>query len=99
MDANRWNASTPIAFLIGMGIGAGLGLLFAPKSGQKTRRDIAKTVKKGMAGIADIADQGAELGADIGHRAKETFENAKEQVQQAADAGGEAYKRVKKALA
>ena len=29
-------------FLLGAGLGVGLGLLFAPKSGKETRKDLAK---------------------------------------------------------
>lgn len=33
-------------FLVGMGIGAGLGILFAPKSGKETREDLKKMLEK-----------------------------------------------------
>ena len=33
-------------FLIGAGIGLGLGLLFAPKSGKETRQDLAKKINE-----------------------------------------------------
>ena len=33
-------------FLVGMGIGVGLGILFAPKSGKETREDLKKMLEK-----------------------------------------------------
>ena len=33
-------------FLLGAGIGLGLGLLFAPKSGKETREDLGKAIEE-----------------------------------------------------
>jgi len=33
-------------FLLGLGIGAGLGILFAPKSGAETRRELGEKIKE-----------------------------------------------------
>lgn len=41
-------------FVAGAAIGAGLGILFAPKSGKETREDISKKLK-------EIADQAKEI--------------------------------------
>ena len=43
------NASTKLTYLlVGGGIGAILALLFAPKSGQELRGDIADVTRKGV---------------------------------------------------
>jgi gas vesicle protein len=39
------------AFLIGLGLGVGLGVLFAPKSGEKTRNALQERAQ-GLAGSA-----------------------------------------------
>ena len=33
-------------FLLGAGVGIGLGLLFAPQTGEKTRKDLSKKVQE-----------------------------------------------------
>ena len=73
------NAAT--IFIVGIGVGAALGLLFAPKSGKETRDDIARTVKEG---IDEIADQGKKLK----RRARQTYGDAKDQIQDISYAAG-----------
>jgi gas vesicle protein len=60
--------STRLAYLlIGGGIGAVLALLFAPKSGQELRGDIADVTRKGI-------DRTRETATQIGSRAGEYYE-------------------------
>jgi gas vesicle protein len=71
--------------LIGGGIGAILALLFAPKSGQELRSDIADATRKGI-------DRSREAAQQLGERAGEyydaTRERASELYSQAADRVG-----------
>jgi gas vesicle protein len=53
--------------LIGGGIGAILALLFAPKSGQELRGDIADATRKGI-------DRSRETASQLGNRAGEYYE-------------------------
>lgn len=41
-------------FLAGIGIGAGLGILFAPKSGAETRRDLKKKIDEFVEALKDV---------------------------------------------
>ena len=41
-------------FLLGAGIGLGLGLLFAPQAGSKTREELGKKTKELMAKAKEI---------------------------------------------
>lgn len=41
-------------FLAGIGIGAGLGILFAPKSGAETRRDLKKKLDEFVDALKDV---------------------------------------------
>ena len=57
--------------LIGGGIGAILALLFAPKSGQELRGDIADATRKGI-------DRSREAAQQLGDRAGEYYEATRE---------------------
>jgi gas vesicle protein len=62
------NISTRLTYLlIGGGIGAILALLFAPKSGQELRSDIADATRKGV-------DRSREAAQQLGDRAGEYYE-------------------------
>jgi len=77
MAGNSWQ-HTASAFLIGLGVGAGLGLLFAPKSGERTRDDIANAVNDG---VDSVIAQGKRLR----RRAQSTFDQAKTQIRDVAE--------------
>ena len=65
-------AMTKLTYLIiGGGIGAILALLFAPKSGQELREDIADVTRKGL-------EKGREAAGQIGEYAGEYYEVAKD---------------------
>ncbi|HEX8140839.1 MAG TPA: YtxH domain-containing protein [Pyrinomonadaceae bacterium] len=62
------DVSTRLTYLlIGGGIGAIIALLFAPKSGQELRGDIADATRKGI-------DRSRETASQIGARAGEYYE-------------------------
>ena len=57
-------------FLAGVGIGAGLGLLFAPKSGEETRRSLKKKIDELISEIKkidviEVKDEFLAKGEDI----------------------------------
>ncbi|MEO6589202.1 MAG: YtxH domain-containing protein [Pyrinomonadaceae bacterium] len=65
-------AGTKLTYLlIGGGIGAILALLFAPKSGEELRGDIADVTRKGI-------EKGKETAAVVGERAGEYYEVSRE---------------------
>lgn len=77
------NASTKLTYLlIGGGIGAVLALLFAPKSGQELREDIAVATKKGIEKGKETANQIQEAAEDYyevtRERAGEIYTTAQE---------------------
>ena len=77
------SASTKLTYLlIGGGIGAILALLFAPKSGQELREDIADATKKGIEKGKETAGQLQEAAGDYyevtRERASELYETAQE---------------------
>src|SRR5438132_1225413 len=65
------NISTRLTFfLVGAGIGAVLALLFAPKSGEELRNDIADATRKGI-------DKSREAAQQLGNRANEYYDTAR----------------------
>ena len=75
-------------FLAGAVIGAGVALLFAPKSGKDTRRYIGETSKEGQKAMEasgkELMDRGKELyerGKKIADDAAELFERGRKLVQ------------------
>lgn len=52
------SVGTSITFLlIGLGVGASLGLLFAPKSGRQMRRDLRRSYEDALDTISDWTDE------------------------------------------
>lgn len=72
MGNDNDNISTRLTYLlIGGGIGAVIALLFAPKSGQELRGDIADATRKGI-------DKSRETAQHLGERAGEYYESTRE---------------------
>jgi gas vesicle protein len=66
------SVSTRLTYLlIGGGIGAVIALLFAPKSGQELRGDLADATRKGI-------DRSREAAQQLGDRAGEYYESTRE---------------------
>ena len=61
--------------LIGALIGAGVALLFAPKSGEETRDDIKRGARRAQNKVRDVADQVTDQVVD-------TFEGARARVEE-----------------
>ena len=67
------SAGTAVAFLlIGLGVGAALGLLLAPKAGRQIRRDLRRSYEDALETISDWTDEAkdrfdeaVEKGADF----------------------------------
>jgi gas vesicle protein len=81
---------TILTFAVGAGIGAAVALLFAPKSGEELRGDIAD-------GVNDGVNQVRSTGKDLKRRAQRVVDMAKDQVQDAIEAGDNAYNQAKRA--
>jgi gas vesicle protein len=77
------NISTRLTFfLVGAGIGAVLALLFAPKSGEELRNDIADATRKGI-------DKSREAAQQIGTKAGEYYDTTKQKAGQYYDTARE----------
>ncbi|MEC4003547.1 YtxH domain-containing protein [Flavobacterium sp. SUN052] len=69
------NSNGALALLVGAAIGVGVGILFAPDKGSKTREKIKE-------GFDDFKDQAKSKWDNIEEQAKEKFTNGKEDLKQ-----------------
>ena len=91
------NISTRLTyFLVGAGIGAVLALLFAPKSGEELRNDIADATRKGI-------DKSREAAQQLGVKANEYYETGKQKAGEyydtARETAGEYYEATRERAA
>lgn len=82
-------------FLVGIGIGAVLGILFAPKSGEDTREFLGKRADEGREYAQRKARELRERADELLNHSDEVVKNSKEKLSAALDAGKEAYQREK----
>jgi len=82
-------------FLVGLGIGSLLGILFAPKSGEETREYLSQKAKEGSEYAQKKARELMERAGDLVERGKEELTEVKEQITAAVDVGRETYEREK----
>jgi gas vesicle protein len=83
-------------FLVGLGVGTLLGILFAPKSGEETREYLRDKADEGREFAQKKARELRERAEELSERARDTVERQKDQITSAIDAGTEAYQRAKK---
>jgi gas vesicle protein len=85
--SNRNNSVTVGALMLVAGgiIGAGVALLYAPQSGEKTRKGIGRIAKKArrrsaeaVEAVEDFSDHVADMADAVGERASEILEKGKD---------------------
>ncbi len=87
---NRDDATRTIfTFILGIAVGAVVTLLFAPKSGEELRTDLAEV-------LSEAVDRVNKTGKSLKRRGKVLVNLAKDKVQDAVEAGDEAYRQAKK---
>jgi len=90
MANQRSWSNTLTTFAVGVGIGALVGLLFAPASGKKTRSYITRTAKHGL-------DDAASAGKRWSRLAQDTVDDVKSSVAGVLEAGQKAYRTARDA--
>lgn len=60
-DKNRWILGTLAGLAVGLGVGAVLGLLYAPEKGKKTRREIVKRAERLGDRASDVLESAEDL--------------------------------------
>jgi gas vesicle protein len=80
-------------FLVGLGLGSLLGLLFAPKSGEETRDYLSAKADEGRDFAQKKAQELRVRAEDLLQRSKEVVGRQKDAISSAVEAGKETYKR------
>jgi gas vesicle protein len=89
-----------ISFITGLGVGAAVALLFAPRSGEETREQISDSAQQGRryarkrvrdlrAAASGAIDRGRDIldrGSDVLDRGKDILDRGKDLVDRGADA-------------
>jgi gas vesicle protein len=84
-------------FIVGLGIGALLGILFAPKSGDETRDYLSGRADEGREYAQKKARELRERAEDLIERSKDIMSRQKDAISSAVEAGKETYKKETKA--
>jgi gas vesicle protein len=72
------NGSNILWFVAGGAIGAGIALLYAPKSGRETRRLISRKAERGRLFVVDT-------GKDVFERGREIYEHGRKIAEEASE--------------
>jgi gas vesicle protein len=91
------NAGSKISyFLVGLGLGALVGVLFAPKSGEETRDLLSQKAEEGRDYAQRKARELRERADELIERSKDVANRKKDSLSAAVEAGREAYLRESK---
>jgi gas vesicle protein len=61
MEEGRSTGSVLLAFAVGALAGAAIALLYAPASGEETRRRLARKAREGREGLTAAVEKGREV--------------------------------------
>ena len=88
-------ASKIAFFMAGMGLGAVVALLFAPRSGKETRDFIAQKAEESRDYVSSKGREFRKQAEDAVDKAKDVVAKQKEQLSAALEAGKQAYQEEK----
>jgi len=80
-------------FLAGLGLGAVIGVLYAPKSGAETRQDILNAADEGRDFVTNRARQARDQASQWVDRGRDILTQQRDNVASAVRAGKEAYRQ------
>jgi gas vesicle protein len=78
-------------FLAGLGVGALVGVLYAPSSGSEIRESLRSKADEGREFVKERARKAREQATDLVDRGREVAKQQKEQFKSAYEAGRQAY--------
>jgi gas vesicle protein len=82
-------------FLAGLGVGAAIGVLYAPKSGRETRESILAAASEGREVVNEHARKYRDQATEWAEKGKETIAQQKENLRSAFEAGRQAYREAR----
>jgi gas vesicle protein len=86
------NGNTFVWFLAGLGLGALVGVLYAPKPGHETREAIRDGALEGRDYVTTRARQAREQASTWVERGRDVVNQQRDQIRQAFEAGRQAYR-------
>jgi gas vesicle protein len=79
-------------FLAGLGIGAAVGILYAPKSGDELRQQLREAAEDGTNTVRQRARQAREHAGTWAEKGRDYLNQQRDQIRSAVDAGRQAYR-------
>lgn len=79
-------------FLAGLGIGAAVGLLYAPKAGDEMRQQLREVAEESRNTVKERARQAKEQAGTWTDKGRDYLSQQKEQIRSAYEAGRQAYR-------
>ncbi len=79
-------------FLAGLGIGAAVGILYAPKSGDEMRQQLREVAEDSSNQVRERARQAREQAGTWAEKGRDYLNQQKEQIRSAYEAGRQAYR-------
>jgi len=86
-------------FLLGIGIGTALGILFAPKTGPETREFLLTKADDGKEFLKKKSDELRDTATGLVDRGKQAIQRQRDNLTTAVEAGKQAYKEATAAQA
>lgn len=79
-------------FLTGLGIGAAIGVLYAPRPGRETRETLVNKAEEGRNLVVERAQRAREQANDWVDKGRDVLNQQKDQFKSAYEAGRQAYR-------
>ena len=78
------SGETVVAFLVGIAVGASVGLLMAPQSGERTRRQIRRKAEDVQADLEELGQDLIDRGRELVEKGREAADDTVRKVREAA---------------
>jgi gas vesicle protein len=79
-------------FLAGLGIGAAVGILYAPKSGDEMRQQLREVAEDSTNQVRERARQAREQAGNWADKGRDYLNQQRDQIRTAVEAGRQAYR-------